>query len=83
MPKLGEVATTVGIVDGRVAMSADGEADLYIDGRDHPPLSLEETHATLRVEGDGFRATIELDGRDLDDLIENLNDAREACDDAA
>lgn len=67
------VDTTVGIVDGRVAMSADGEADLYVEGRDHTPLSLDEPHVTLRVEGDDYRAEVKLDGRDLDALVDDLH----------
>lgn len=82
MTKFGEVDTTVGVVDGRVAMSADGEAMLYIDSRDHTPLRLAETHATLRVEGDDFRAEFDLDGRDLDAFIDALNHVREEYADA-
>lgn len=67
-----DVDATVGIVDGRVAMTADGEATLYVDGREHRPLSTIETHATLRVEGEDFRAELALDGQDIDALADDL-----------
>jgi hypothetical protein len=72
MSVLDDVATTVGIVDGRVAMTADGEADVYVDTPRQPPLSATETHATLRVVGDDYRAEIELDADDCEELLDAL-----------
>ena len=77
MTRFGELDTTVGIVDGRVAMSADGEAMCYIDHPDFQPLSLAETHTTIRVEGEDFRAAIDLDGRDLGAFVDALNSVQE------
>jgi len=78
MTEIGEVATTVGIVDGRVAMSADGDAHLYVDEPDHRPLSRREPHATLRVEGEDYRAELTLDAAALDAVMDALQHAREA-----
>lgn len=77
-----EIDATVAIVDGRVAMSADGDATLYVEGRDRPPLSSSETHLTLRVEGDDYRAELDLDGDQLDGLVEDLTDIQEGYRDA-
>jgi hypothetical protein len=80
MVDLGTVDTTVGIFDGRIAMSADGDAHLYVDVPDHRPLSTSERHATLRLEGDDYRAEVTLDGEDLDAVMDALHQAREAHD---
>jgi hypothetical protein len=77
MVDLGTVDTTIGIVDGRVAMSADGDADLYVDVPAHQPLSTSEPYATLRLEGDDYRAEVTLDGEDLDAVMDALHQARE------
>jgi hypothetical protein len=72
---LEDVAATVAIVDGRIAMSADGDADLQVDAVDYTPLSAAETHATLRVVGEDYRASIELDADDLAALQDALTEA--------
>ena len=54
------VDTMVGITDGRVSMSAQDDATLYVNTPDRQPLAGIETHATLRVKGDDYQATIEL-----------------------
>jgi len=61
-----EVEATVGIVDGRVAMSADGDTELYVDIPEHRPLSGGERHATLRLSGDDYRGSVELDADDVE-----------------
>jgi hypothetical protein len=72
-----DVDTSVGIVDGRVSMSADGDADLLVETPDTQPLSSIETHATLRISGDDYRAEIDLDADDLDWLVDVLKQAKE------
>lgn len=80
MTDIAEVDTTVAIVDGRVAMSADGKAEMYVDIPEHKPLSETGTHATLRFVGDDYRAHVELDGTDLDTIVETLTSAKETND---
>jgi|GEM_PF-5501062 len=70
------VATTLGIVDDRVAMSADVDADIYLDRPDARPLSSGETHATLRISGEDASVAIELDHDDLEAVADALADAR-------
>jgi len=62
------VDATVGIVDGRVAMSADVTSTLVVQTPDETPLSSREPHATLAVADDDVRATIELDADTLAEL---------------
>lgn len=69
---LDAVDTTVGIVDGRVAMSADGDAQLRVESPEHRPLSRIERHATLRVSGTDYRAKLELNAHQLDCLFGEL-----------
>jgi len=78
MTELDDVDATAGIVDGRIAMTADGPASVYVDGRDRRPLSREEAHATVRLEGDDFRAAVELDAADLAALTDALDIVKEA-----
>ena len=59
-----DVAESVGavtITDDRVAMTADGDVDVYLDEPDSAPLSAGERHATMWLTGEGFRAELELD----------------------
>ena len=72
-----DVDTAAAIVDGRVAMTADGDADLLVETPDRQPLSAIETHATLRVSGDDYRAEIDLDADDLEWLVDALQQAQE------
>ncbi|GGN26990.1 hypothetical protein [Halarchaeum nitratireducens] len=64
---------TVAIVDGRLAMNADGDVDVYLDTPDQTPLTRTEPHATLRFEGDDYRAALELDADQLAALQEALS----------
>lgn len=75
--QLTDVDASVGIVDDRVAMSADIETSLYLDTPDPQPLSAGETHATLTVGGDGVRVAIDLDAAALDALADAIHHARE------
>lgn len=75
---LRNVDTTLAIVDGRVSMSADADASLYVDIPDHQPLSRIERHATLKVRGPDFRANIELDADDLEELADQLQEDTDA-----
>lgn len=71
-----DATAEVAIVDGRVAMSADGDVDLYLNTPDHKPLSKTETHATLRVVGDDYRAEVELDAEAVDALADAVYHAQ-------
>lgn len=77
-----DATATVGIVDDRVAMSADGDVSVILESPDNQPLSRAETHATLRVVGDDYRASVELDGDALDALTDALADVQEGDTDA-
>jgi len=61
---------TVGIVDGRVSMSAQVDADLAVETPDHTPLSAAEPHLTLRVADSDVRVVIDLNGPALDALAD-------------
>ena len=67
-----DATATVGIVDGRLAMTADGDVSIYLETPDHQPLSAGETHATLRVVGEDYRAEVELDAEALDAVTRAL-----------
>ena len=71
-----DATATVGIVDGRMAMTADGDVDVYLETPDQRPLSESGTHATLRVAGDDYRAEVELDGVALRALTDELTPAQ-------
>lgn len=71
-----DATATVGIVDDRMAVTADGDVSLYLETPDHQPLSAVETHATLRVVGDDYRAAVELDADALDALTTALTNAQ-------
>jgi len=77
-----DATATVGIVDDRVAMSADGDVSVILESPDTQPLSEGETHATLRVVGDDYRASVELDTDALAALTDALADAQEGDVDA-
>jgi hypothetical protein len=68
-----EATATLSIVDGRVAMSAEGDVDLYLETPANRPLTDIETHATLRVVGDDFRGAVDLDAAALDALADALS----------
>lgn len=71
------VPTTAEIVDGRVAVSADVDASLYLDSPEHRPLTKGERHATLRLAGDGVQVAVELDAEALDALADAIFHAQE------
>jgi len=75
---LDDVDVTLAIVDGRVSMSADADATVYVDVPDHQPLSRIERHATIKVRGPDFRANIELDADARDELVEALQEDGDA-----
>ena len=72
MSLLEDADTMVGIVDGRVAMTADGDADVYVDTPRRQPLGAGETHATIRIVGDDYRSKVELDADDCELLLDAL-----------
>lgn len=55
------VDATVGIVDGRVAMSAQVTDQLRVEHPERTPLSTREVHLTLRVVDDDVRVVLDLD----------------------
>jgi len=77
-----DATATVGIVDDRVGMSADSDASVILESPDTQPLSEAETHATLQVVGDDYRASVELDADALDALTDALADVQEGDADA-
>jgi hypothetical protein len=72
-----DVDATLSIVDGRVAMSADGGATLHLKTPDPAPLSRNETRFTLRVVGDDYRAEVELDTDDVQMLQQAVGEIGE------
>ena len=71
------VDATAGIVDGRVAMSAQMTADLRVGAPEHTPLSTHEPHLELRVAADDVRVVLDLDGDGLEQLADALAEIRE------
>lgn len=68
---------TVGLVDGRVSMSAQVTTELRVETPDHTPLSSAEPHLALRIAADDVRVVLELDGAGLDALADAIYHARE------
>lgn len=81
MTRLSTANATLSVSDGRVSMVVDdADAGLYFDTPDRGPLSKAETHATIRVTGDDYDASIELDAAALDALADQIYHAQEAED---
>ena len=74
--KVSDANTTVAIVDGRVAMNADGDASVYVQTPDTQPLTADETYARLRFVGESYRGEVEFDADALEDVIDALEEAR-------
>jgi len=53
MTTIEDVGASVSITDGRVSMTAEDGADLYLKAPEHEPLSVGERHATLSIGRDG------------------------------
>jgi methyl coenzyme M reductase subunit D len=70
------VDATARVADGRVAMVAQVTDTLYVETPGRRPLSVHESHCTLRVEADDVRVTIDLDGEGLDALVDALYHAQ-------
>jgi hypothetical protein len=72
------------ITDGRVTMDVgDTAADVRVGAVRHTPLSRGEAHATLRLTGEGFEASIDLDADDCAALAAALEAAPDEPDDSA
>jgi len=82
MPKVDEVPSKVAVRDGRVLLEAADDASLYIDVPTHRPLGANEPHATIRIEGDGYSATITLDAEGVDGIADILHGVQEGDFDA-
>jgi len=71
-----EVDASVTVVDGRLEMSADSDATVVVGTPQPGPLSKAETHASLRVHGDGFTMNVDLGASQLDGLVDALYHAQ-------
>ena len=80
MTRVEDVDVAVEVTEGRVTMTGDGDADLYISTPNHTPLSQGERHAILHVSGEGFEVTIEFDGNECSTLATALDAAPEELD---
>lgn len=74
--KVSDADATVAIVDGRVAMNADGNVSVYVQTPDTRPLTAEGTHVRIRFVGEGYRGEVELDADALEDVMDALEEAR-------
>lgn len=74
------VYADAGIDSGRLTAGAQGETTLYVTEPDTTALSVAQTHAKIRVVGDGFDATIKLDGNELEAVREALDDIAASAD---
>jgi len=76
---LNELEHSVKVSQGRINISDGGRrGDLYvIQSRHEMPLSVNETHVDLKLVGESSRVEIELDGKELDELIDALHDIQE------
>jgi len=72
-----DIDATVGIVDGRVAMSAQVTTDVRVGAPEHTPLSAHEPHLTLRVAADDVRVVLDFDGDGLGELADALAGVQE------
>lgn len=75
MSVLDSVATTVSITDGRVEMTAEADATVYIDTPEQTPLSSRQTFATIRAEGDDHHTEIVLDADGVEQVADALGAA--------
>jgi hypothetical protein len=76
MTKLTDIDATVAIVDGRVSMTANAEAELRLEVTEPEPLTEAETHASLYFIDDDVRASIDLDAEALDALADAIYHAQ-------
>lgn len=76
MTKLNDIDATVGIVDGRVGMTADVETELYVEEMEPKPLTKTETHTSIYFAEDGVRVSIDLDAEALDALADAIYHAQ-------
>ncbi|AKU09896.1 hypothetical protein [Haloferax gibbonsii] len=74
--KVSDADATVAIVDGRVAMNADGDVSVYVQAPDAQPLTEDETHARLRFVGEGYRGEVEFDADALEGAIDALEEVQ-------
>ena len=78
MSMIGEgVRVDACIEEGNIRMSVSEGGELYFKPEDVPPLSLNETHATVSVATEDASVSIELDGRQIDALADALYDYQE------
>jgi len=64
------------IGDGRLFVSADIDARVYLKWPANQPLSASEPHAEISVHGEESGASIELDAEQLDALADAIHHAR-------
>jgi len=71
--KIESVVSDLWIEDGRVEITdTDRDANLYVDGPNNKPLSKTEPHASLVISAENSHGEIQLDGEQLDALIDAL-----------
>lgn len=80
--ELEDADVTVGLVDGRVAMSTQIGTAVRLETPDLRPLSTREPHATLRVADQDVRVVIDLDGDAAAELARALTASLEGENDA-
>jgi len=66
------VDVTVGVIDGRMDMSAQTTADLRVGAPDRRPLSTHEPHLEFSIASDDVRVVLDFDGDGAERLAEEL-----------
>ena len=80
--QIDDVWTGMRIEDQRMKIEADdGDATIYVAGRENTPLSVEEPHAELTITGDEMRTDITLNGKQLDELADAIYHVQESYND--
>jgi hypothetical protein len=80
MTRVEDVDVAVEVSEGRIMMTGDGDADLYLSTPNHTPLSQGERHAMLHVSGEGFEVTFEFDESECATLAAAFDAAPEELD---
>ena len=73
----GDVDIDVNISDVMNYSHDYDEANIYVKRPDVPPLSVQETHATVKITTDAEMIEVKLDAEELDALVDGLVHAQE------
>ena len=68
MSPIDDLPASVHIEDGKLSVSDDGVAKLYLESPEYELLSRGQTRLTLRVVGDDFESEVRLDSDDVQAL---------------